>query len=202
MVKMIILTRSEAASAGLKTYVNGKDCKNGHVSPARRTANASCVECQKSDNTGAKLRQEKFKQKNHERLKEIKRESMRRSRDVNKEKHLQYARERMRALNKTESGKLRQFLKGSLRRCLQHKNGVKSYDIVGYGFEDIKKHITSMFTDGMSWDNYGKWHIDHIKPIKAFLDEGVTDPKIINSLENLQPLWAFDNISKGCKLNG
>jgi hypothetical protein len=45
-------------------------------------------------------------------------------------------------------------------------------------------------------------HIDHIFPIQAFIDFGLCDIehiKVINSLENLQPLDAFDNLSKNNK---
>ena len=63
-------------------------------------------------------------------------------------------------------------------------------------------HLESQFKDGMSWENRSEWHIDHIKPIKAFLDEGVTDVSEMNDIKNLQPLWAKDNLSKGAKWNG
>lgn len=49
----------------------------------------------------------------------------------------------------------------------------------------------------MAWENYGEWNIDHIKPLAAFFDEGITDPAVISSLANLQPLWALENIQKG-----
>lgn len=65
--------------------------------------------------------------------------------------------------------------------------------------KEIIKRIESMFSNGMSWDNRGSWHIDHIKPVKAFIDEGITDPYIVNHPSNLQPLWAADNLKKGCK---
>jgi len=48
----------------------------------------------------------------------------------------------------------------------------------------------------MAWENYGKWEIDHIKPIIAFVREGVEDLSIINALSNLQPLWVYENRSK------
>ncbi|AVH85447.1 hypothetical protein Rostov1_00057 [Vibrio phage Rostov-1] len=51
----------------------------------------------------------------------------------------------------------------------------------------------------MSWDNWGEWHIDHIKPVAQFKREGITDPKIINALSNLQPLWAEENLKKSDK---
>lgn len=49
----------------------------------------------------------------------------------------------------------------------------------------------------MSWDNYGEWHIDHIKSISKFGDK--TNPRLINALCNLQPLWCSDNLMKSDK---
>jgi hypothetical protein len=63
----------------------------------------------------------------------------------------------------------------------------------------IIDRIESMFTEGMAWSNRGEWHIDHIKPVKAFLDEGVNNLELINHHLNLQPLWASDNLAKGAK---
>lgn len=82
------------------------------------------------------------------------------------------------------------------------KSGLKEsavFALVGYTSEDLMAHMETLFTEGMSWDNHGDWHIDHIKPIAAFKAEGVTDLRIINALPNLQPLWAKDNLSKGAK---
>ena len=56
-----------------------------------------------------------------------------------------------------------------------------------------------MFEDGMSFSNHGEWHIDHIVPITAWLDKGITDLDIINDISNLQPLWAKDNLLKSNK---
>jgi hypothetical protein len=49
----------------------------------------------------------------------------------------------------------------------------------------------------MTWDNHGEWHIDHIKPISSF--NVYDDPSVVNSLENLQPLWGIDNMIKSNK---
>ena len=87
-----------------------------------------------------------------------------------------------------------------LRRCLKYigKNKEqKTYELLGYNNLKLKQRLECQFKDGMSWDNYGKWHIDHKKPISKF-NKG-TDLKIINSLSNLQPLWAKDNLSKSNK---
>jgi hypothetical protein len=70
-------------------------------------------------------------------------------------------------------------------------------ELLGYTPHHLKETIESKFQEGMSWENYGEWHIDHIKPISSF--DKSENPKVINSLDNLQPLWAFDNLSKGSK---
>lgn len=68
---------------------------------------------------------------------------------------------------------------------------------MGYSAEDLAKHIEAQFVDGMSWVERHKWHIDHINPVAAFVAEGETDPKVINALTNLRPMWASENMAKG-----
>ena len=51
----------------------------------------------------------------------------------------------------------------------------------------------------MNWENYGKWHIDHIKPISKFDMTDQEEQKKCFHWSNLQPLWAEENISKGDK---
>lgn len=73
----------------------------------------------------------------------------------------------------------------------------KASDIVGYTSAELRAHMETLFTEGMSWDNHGEWHIDHIKPVSVFKAEGITDVAVINALTNLQPLWARANQVKG-----
>jgi hypothetical protein len=75
--------------------------------------------------------------------------------------------------------------------------------LFGCTIEAFCAHIESLFTEGMTWDNYGKygWHLDHIKPCSSF---NLKDPE--QQLQcfhwsNQQPLWAKDNLSKGAKWN-
>lgn len=67
-------------------------------------------------------------------------------------------------------------------------------DFLGCCPEELKKHLEKQFLKGMSWENYGDWHIDHIKPIS----KGNTEEEIyiLNHYTNLQPLWAVDNLKK------
>ena len=64
------------------------------------------------------------------------------------------------------------------------------------------EHLEKQFMDNMTWDNYGKWHVDHIQPISSFNIKAIGDNEFMRcwSLGNLQPLWGPDNLSKGIKL--
>lgn len=87
----------------------------------------------------------------------------------------------------------RNVLHSTLKRLGTMKEG-HTIDILGYSADELKHHIEIQFTEGMTWDNYGKWHIDHILPVTSF--EPNTDVKIVCALNNLQPLWAHDNLVK------
>ncbi len=69
--------------------------------------------------------------------------------------------------------------------------------LIGCDIDYLIYHIQEQFTKGMNWDNYGKWHIDHIKPCAKFdLSKESEQYKCFN-FKNLQPLWAIDNLRKG-----
>lgn len=70
---------------------------------------------------------------------------------------------------------------------------------IDFDVKEFKDHIESLFQDGMTWNNYGDWHVDHIRPIISFINDDVFDLSEINNISNLQPLWAVDNLSKGGK---
>lgn len=82
------------------------------------------------------------------------------------------------------------------------KNNYHWEDLVGYTIDALRTHIEKQFTKGMSWENYGDWHLDHRTPISAhnFTQPTHEDFKKCWALKNLQPLWALDNLSKGAKL--
>jgi hypothetical protein len=81
----------------------------------------------------------------------------------------------------------RYVLKNTIKRMLIDKND-STINMLGYSAEELKKHISNLLTDGMSWDNYGEWHIDHIKPVSLF--DRDTPMSVVCALSNLQPLWA------------
>lgn len=67
--------------------------------------------------------------------------------------------------------RIRNVISPALCRSLKgNKNGRHWEDLVGYTRQELKQHLETLFTEGMSWDNYGKfgWHIDHILPLSFF----------------------------------
>lgn len=90
----------------------------------------------------------------------------------------------------------RELLRTANRR-MGKKKEASTIDCLGYSALELKEHLEGLFKEGMTWENHGEWHIDHIKPVSSF--DKNTHPSIVNSLKNLQPLWAYENLSKGNK---
>ena len=85
-------------------------------------------------------------------------------------------------------------------RSLKDKKGGRSWEtLVDYTLKELMDHLETNFLEGMSWDNYGNWHIDHIKPVSSFNINSFDsdDFRECWELTNLQPLWAEDNLKKG-----
>jgi hypothetical protein len=87
----------------------------------------------------------------------------------------------------------------TLKKLGGKKEG-KTIDVLGYSAIELKKHIEKQLTEGMSWANHGEWHIDHIKPIITFNKN--TNPKIVNKLSNLRPMWATTRTISGVTYEG
>jgi len=89
--------------------------------------------------------------------------------------------------------------------CLKERDVSKyksTFDILGYTLDELMKHLEGLFVDGMTWENYGEWHVDHKIPMNSFNFISADDEafQICWSLNNLQPLWAIDNLRKGTSL--
>lgn len=150
--------------------------------------------------------------------KEYCKENNRAWREANTEQHRANAREWYRAnkerviarnnasyhkkYRKDHAFRLDRIIRRHARRVIEMLGTEKSFDTykaVGYSPQELKAHIEQQFQNGMCWDNYGEWHIDHIRPISSFISEGNSDAGEINALSNLQPLWAKDNLRKGAQ---
>lgn len=88
-------------------------------------------------------------------------------------------------------------LKNNVRNRINkgvHKD-VPALEYLGCSWERLRQHLESQFTDGMTWDNYGDWHVDHITPLSNAITE--EHARRLCHYTNLQPLWGTDNQSKG-----
>jgi len=123
--------------------------------------------------------------------------------DEVKENRQKYRREYVRAKRLNDpSFKIRLYMSSRINMSLKCKvkKSAATMELVGCSKEEFKKHIEKQFDTGMSWNNHGMWHIDHIVPCASF---DLTDPeqqRLCFHYTNLQPLWAKDNLSKGGKL--
>lgn len=94
-------------------------------------------------------------------------------------------------------------LRSNIRNCFKRrgnnfKKTTKTECILGCKINEFVSYIESKFTNGMTFDNYGEWHLDHIIPIStANTEEEVVK---LNHYTNFQPLWAIDNLRKSNKI--
>lgn len=103
--------------------------------------------------------------------------------------------------DKADRAKAESRLKRNLRRRIVHalRDRVKSdstMGLVGCTIDVLKEHIERQFCNGMKWENYGQWHVDHIKPCYSFdLSIDGQQRECFHYL-NLRPLWAVDNLTR------
>ena len=92
----------------------------------------------------------------------------------------------------------------NIGRAIRHRLfiGVKSgrhvFDLLGYSPDDLRAHLERQFVKGMTWENYGEWHIDHVVPCVSFDIKAIGDSEFMAcwALGNLRPLWATENLRK------
>jgi hypothetical protein len=81
----------------------------------------------------------------------------------------------------------------------EYKSG-SAIHLLGCTIDFFKQYIADQFTSGMCWENHGKWHLDHIRPCGSFDLTKADQQAICFHHTNIQPLWAKDNLVKGCKV--
>lgn len=93
--------------------------------------------------------------------------------------------------------KLIELQRGRIRKVLKNnKKSNKTIKLLGCTGSFLKQYLESKFLPGMSWDNHGKWHIDHIIPCASFDLSKSEQQQECFHYTNLQPLWAVDNLKK------
>lgn len=93
--------------------------------------------------------------------------------------------------------KLQKNLRHRLGKLLKQQTSSIAVAFLGCSLDELKTYLQSKFQPGMTWDNYGQWHIDHVKPLSSFDLTNIEQLKTACHYENLQPLWATQNLKKG-----
>jgi len=213
-----VISKQSAERHGLKKYFTGKPCINSHIDE-RTVSEGRCIECARDKgkrlyrrNKDAILSKKRNEiAQNPEKSRETRRESYRKNKhkwkktrkryaEENRDKMNAYYRERMRQWRETPEGKATTVMRHSISRVMGSNKDKRTEQLLGYTHSDFIEHIERQFLKGMSWENHGEWHVDHIIPIAHFLKNGETDPKVINALSNLRPLWASENMAKKDKI--
>lgn len=150
-----------------------------------------------------KIKNKKYREDNEDKIKKWKEENkdyFRQYRQDNKSNMRNYIK------NRLDNEPIFRF-KNNIRHLVLHsfRRGKKNFKktdrteiILGCKIEEFINHISKKFTEGMSIENHGKWHIDHIIPLATAKTE--QDVIRLTHYTNLQPLWAKDNLSKGSKI--
>jgi len=167
-------TKDEAKAAGLKRYFDGKLCPSNHISE-RYVATGKCVECLRASVVS-------WRKNNPER---------------HNDNCARYQRERFKDDPSFALRVRARWIVGNAIKRMGYKKGSRTEEIIGCSFEEFKAHIERQFLPGMTWENRGEWHIDHIVPISSGASE--SEVLSLNHYTNLRPLWAEDNLKKSNK---
>lgn len=219
----LLSTRKAAKLAGSKYYFTGLPCSRGAV--AKRltsTGYCQCDDCQDAKRAGNRKAKQVAYLRDPERFRRESREYYDANVDEVKLKLAEYRKSKKewqrqynleyRKANKEKIAECHRdwrernphqvAMRRLLYRVIQAAGGAKSaktVDVLGYSPSELKRHLERQFVKGMSWANYGDWHIDHIISIADMIESGERRPDIINCLTNLQPRWALENLAKGSK---
>ena len=80
-----------------------------------------------------------------------------------------------------------------------HSKSNSTINMLGCTIDELWKHLESTFKPGMTKENHGLWHVDHIIPCASFDLSNPQEQAKCFHYTNLQALWAHENLSKGAK---
>jgi len=176
-----------------------------------------CKECRNKDNREyikrnkkkISIYSKKYSLLNKEKIKEYNRKTINKRRIVsklyyknNREKILKNRRKHFKERSNIDSlFKLRNNLRKriwDIFKIKRYRKNKISKKLLNNTFENVKIYIENKFTIGMTWENYGLWHIDHVIPLASAKNKN----ELIELCKytNLQPLWAKDNYKKSDKI--
>lgn len=180
-----------------RTTYFGKPCKRGHN--GERYVTGHCVACQRDAMTRW---MRKAKANNHPAIKKqpkyVRNYQQRHAEDIRN-----YQRRYLSHRRKTDVAfRLTQNIRSHILRVLRGQKKVeKTLNLLGVkSIEFYKQYLGAQFTAGMSWANYGVWHIDHIVPLSRFNLAEPSEQRLAFNHKNTRPLWGEQNKKRGNRL--
>lgn len=120
------------------------------------------------------------------------------------EKHPEKLKEKWKRAGKNINRRIRDSLNHRISEALLTKNVTKrnrTVDYLGCTIEFFKKYIEFQFTGKMSWETYGKWHLDHVTPCSHYNLQVIEEVKECFNWKNIRPLRAKKNLEKSDKID-
>jgi len=144
-----------------------------------------------------------YRQKNLEKFRNYMKHYMRKS-DVREKYNLYVKEKRQKNLSFRLARNMQNRIWIALKFVINNKEKTfrktnRTKELLGCTEKKLLEFLRNKYQPGMRDDNYGLWHVDHIKPVKSF---DLTNPLHVKECfhyTNLQPLWASDNLKKSCK---
>ena len=159
------------------------------------------------------IRHRNYRGENKDKLLAYHKEYYKRNRDRLSVQHKRYGKENRLNRNARRQHRYKidlgyrtlQLLRRRQQEALYGKRKPTSFiRALGCTWEVFRPYIESKFKEGMTWDNHGffGWHYDHVKPLSSFSNlEDIEQYKQAFHYTNLQPLWWYENLAKGDKLD-
>ena len=188
-MKDIEMSPRQTAIRNGDMFYEGKPCKKGHTT--RYASDRRCVLCKK-------IIDAKTYRKDKEKI--LKRNKIRYATPEYKKQHAKW---KMKRYHDDPVYRLKDIRRRQLLQFIKAVGGTKTgrtEELLGYTAEELKTHLESLFQEGMTWDNQGDWHIDHIIPQSYFTS--IDQIRECFALSNLKPEWGEWNMSKGNRFIG
>lgn len=213
--------RSKQNKDGLKSYC--KSCKRAESKKWRDKNKKKCKKYRESIKDKQVEYNKKYRVENKNKIAKKKEKYVAKNKEaIAVQKKIWYEKNKQRILEEKKTyyeenkekiiAREQMYLKNSITAQIRKKLRSRFYQAVKKGYkagsavrdlgcsvEELKIYLENKFQPGMTWNNYGEWHIDHIIPLSSFNLTDREQVKMACHYTNLQPLWAEDNLKKWAK---
>ena len=207
--------------SGNKCGVRGqcKECRNNKTKEEREAEVKRVRRWYKNLTPAKKAKRAKYIKEYHKKMTPEKKEKLAECRKIWAKKHPEKIKEYQKKTYQKRKAKIAIYIKNKrktdcnfmiacrlyarIRKVLKgHQKGGSTISLLGCSVEQFRNHIENQFQNGMDWENYGLWQLDHIRPCSSFDLSNPIEQKRCFHYKNIQPLWETENKTKGTKWVG